>query len=63
MTEDEAKSISNAIDKMKNLGLICKESLQVDEDDFCDDEKQIELCSFCNHYHDVNNECTEEFEY
>ena len=37
-----------------------------EEEEYEDDEKDyynIGLCPYCNHYHDLDNECTEEFEY
>ena len=39
--------------------LFNEEEYEEDEQDY----DNIGLCPYCNHYHDLDNECTEEFEY
>lgn len=73
LTKDEINNINNAVNAMAKVGLFCKncrnvsctckDNLQVDKDDYDDDYDNIGLCTYCNHYHDLDNECTEEFEY
>lgn len=58
-------------DYCRNVACICKigedtsiiKATLFNEDDDEDDDDNIGLCPYCNHYHDLDNECTEEFEY
>lgn len=63
---NQFERIGTFCEKCRNVTCTCKDYLQVEYEYEDEDEKDYSsfgLCRYCNHYHDLDNECTEEFEY
>lgn len=69
---NEFTRIGTFCERCRNVSCICKigentsirkATLFNEEEEEEEDYYNIGLCPYCNHYHDLDNECTEEFEY